>query len=173
MKTLDIETINSSHPTTLIKKFDEVVLGFIAVVVKTPQKQEALHQFVKFALIGVVNTAIDFGIYYMLTRHTALFDVSTWHKYIANIISFCIATTFSFFANRVWTFGRKDKATVGEAARFYSTTLSGLVLNSLLLLLLVRVLGIYDLIAKVFSTFVTIFWNFFLKRFWVFTPEEV
>jgi putative flippase GtrA len=154
----------------ILKYIDELTVKLIALVVTSERTRESLHQFVKFALIGVVNTAVDFGIYYMLTRYTTFFDVATPMRYLANIISFLVATTFSFFANRLWTFGRKDKATVGEAARFYATTLSGLGLSTLLLFVLVSLIGIHDLVAKIFTTIVTIFWNFLLKKFYVFTP---
>lgn len=155
---------------TLLKHFDAFTVKIISLVVKNPQKQRGLHQFVKFAILGVLNTIIDFSVYYILTRHTAYFHVDTAMKYVANILSFLVATTFSFFTNRTWTFEQTHKPTLGEAARFYSTTSTGIVLNSLLLLLLIKVFGIYDLVAKIFSTFVTIFWNFILKRFWVFAP---
>ncbi len=156
----------------IFRHIDTISFKMISWGVKSPARRESLHQFVKFALIGVVNTAVDFGIYTLLTRYTVAFDYHTARKYIANLISFLIATTFSFYANRSWTFRRTDKATLGEATRFYSTTVSGLFLNEILLLIMVRGFGIYDLIAKVFATFVTIFWNFLFKKFWVFTPTK-
>ncbi|MBX4198389.1 GtrA family protein [Candidatus Parcubacteria bacterium] len=158
---------------SLIRHIDAATLRLISFVTTSERTKESLHQFIKFAIIGVFNTFVDFAIYYTLTRHTAFFDVATSMKYVANAISFIIATTFSFFANRWWTFERKDKATIGEAARFYSTTLSGLVLNIILLAVLIRVFSIHDLIAKVFATIVTVFWNFLFKKFWVFNPNQV
>jgi putative flippase GtrA len=155
-----------------LRFIDSLTTRCIRLFVKSERLQQSLHQFVKFALIGIVNTAIDFSIYYVLTRYTAFFDVATPRKYIANVISFFVATTFSFYSNRTWTFEQKNKATLSEAARFYSTTSTGIILNSILLFILINMFGMYDLVAKVFSTIVTIFWNYFLKRFWVFAPQK-
>jgi len=152
----------------VLKLFDTALVRVLATFIKTESSRETVRQFIKFALIGVVNTGIDFGIYVILTRF-----IPTAIPYVlASVISFVIATTFSFFANRTWTFLRTDKATVGEAARFYATTLSGLALNSGLLYVLVRFLGVNDLLSKVFATVVTIFWNFLFKKFYVFVPKK-
>lgn len=156
----------------VIKNIDGFIDRTIVALVPSQAWQQSLQQFVKFLIIGVANTTIDFGIYYYLTRHIVFFDVATPKKYLANVISFLVATTFSFFANRNWTFKREDRASLGEAARFYSTTVSGLGLNELLLFILIRSFHVYDLIAKVFATFVTIFWNFLFKKFFVFTPPK-
>jgi putative flippase GtrA len=155
----------------ILSAIDAAVLRMLSLVTKSEKTRESLHQFIKFALIGVVNTVIDFSIYYILTRYTQAFDVATYRKYIANVISFFVATTFSFYSNRIWTFEQKNKATFSEAARFYSTTSTGIVLNSLLLFLLINIFTMNDLLAKFFATFVTIFWNYLLKRFWVFNTK--
>ncbi len=148
------------------------MLYVISFVVTSEKKRESLHQFGKFALIGVVNTAIDFGVYYILTRYTAFFDVATSKKYIANVIAFIFAATCSFFANRMWTFNRTTSATVGEVTKFYSTTVMGLVLNSLLLALFIKVFALHDLVAKAVATVFVILWNFILQKLWVFTPAK-
>ena len=153
-----------------LRGIDALIESTVNMFVTSKEWRVSLHQFIKFALIGVVNTFIDFGVYYTLTRHVAFFDVATPRKYIANVISFLIATTFSFYSNRSWTFKRSDKASLNEAFRFYGTTTSGLVINEILLFGLINIFGMYDLVAKILATFVTIFWNFFLKKFWVFTP---
>ena len=137
----------------------------------TEERIEAGRQFLTFAVIGVGNTIIDFGIYYMLTRHTAFFNYQTNWKYAANSISFLTATTFSFWMNRSWTFRRSGRPTTNEVLRFYATTLGGLLVNNFVLFILNGFVGINDLVAKVFSTVFSTVWNFSFKRLWVFTPE--
>lgn len=138
----------------------------------TQEKIESCRQFLTFAVIGVGNTIIDFSIYYMLTRHTAFFDYETWHRYLANSISFTIATTFSFFMNRTWTFRQKGNPGMGEVARFYATTLSGLLLNNTILFVFSEYIGFGDIISKMFSTVFSTVWNFVFKKFWVFAPQK-
>lgn len=138
---------------------------------KSSEKIEAGRQFLTFAVIGIGNTIIDFGIYYVLTRHTEFFNYHTDWRYAANSISFLIATTFSFWANRSWTFRRKGWPTPMEALRFYTTTLGGLLVNNFVLFIFSSFIGINDLISKIFSTIFSTVWNFTFKKLWVFTPD--
>lgn len=159
-------------PSRILKQIgnslDNALFRGVGYVARTPAQQQTLHQFFTFALIGVGNTIIDFGIYTLLTRHTTIFDYHTSGRYVANVISFGIATTFSFYANRTWTFRRKNGPETGEVVRFYTTTISGLLWNTLILYVLSSVLGINDLVAKLFGTVFSMLWNFFFKKYWVF-----
>lgn len=52
----------------------------------------------RFAVVGVVNTAIDFVLFGLLA-------VLGWPLLLANFVSTSAGMTFSFFVNRSWTFG--------------------------------------------------------------------
>jgi putative flippase GtrA len=162
-------------PTNPISRITGVLDGVFYRIVEwffeAPEKREAGRQFLTFAVIGVGNTIIDFGIYYLLTRHTAFFNYQTPWRYAANSISFLLATTFSFWMNRSWTFRRKGRPTLSESLRFYATTLGGLLVNNTILFALSSFVGINDLVSKVFGTVFSTVWNFVFKKLWVFTPE--
>jgi putative flippase GtrA len=129
---------------------------------------EIASQFIKFAIVGVANTLVDFGVYLLLTRGTS---VLADHIYIANTLAFCSAATFSFFVNKRWTFGRKDAVTVHEAAKFYIAVTGGFALGMTTFYLLVSHAGFDDRIAKLGATVVTVLWNFVLNKFWVFAEQ--
>jgi putative flippase GtrA len=160
-----------SYTKKFFAGFDFHTEAFLSLFWKNKKTRDSVHQFIKFALIGFVNTFVDFGIYYLLTRHTSFFYYTKPTKYLANCISFLTATTMSFFANRAWTFGRRDRATLNEASRFYATTLSGLLINNGILFLLNHYFFVNDLVSKVFSTIFSTVWNFTFKKLWVFVPE--
>jgi putative flippase GtrA len=64
-----------------------------------------LKVFVKYALVGGVNTAIHwltFAIVYFSFNH---------HQMISNFAGFCVAVTFSFFANAKWTYQKEQTTT--------------------------------------------------------------
>lgn len=155
------------------RKVDHLLYRTAALVFRKEHRRRSGHQFLVFAVIGVVNTAIDLGIYTYLTRATATFSYETSGKYFANVISFTVATTFSFFANRSWTFRRTGPASAGEAVRFYATTLLGLAVNTGALFVLVAYAGTNDLVAKLFATVCSMIWNFSLNKLWVFPGEAI
>jgi len=57
-------------------------------------------QFIKFNLVGVLNTAIDMGAFAILT-HFGL------NMYAANVISYSLGLVNSWVWNSRWTFGDK------------------------------------------------------------------
>ncbi len=115
---------------------------------------------IRFALVGGTNTAIDFGILFLL--HSVGLN-----KYIANIISTTVAFIFSFFANRTFTFQSKGSAKK-QFIPFLIVTLIGLWviqpaiiwLVSLLLHGLNETLALF--IAKLIATVVSLIWNYVL-----------
>ncbi len=130
------------------------------------------RQFLSFGIIGVTNTAIDLILYTWLTRAVPMFDYRTPGKYPANVIAFLAATTFSFYANRTWTFRRKGRPPAAEVGRFYATTLSGLTVNTGLLFVFSTFMGMNDLAAKVLSTVFSMVWNFAFTKMWVFAERH-
>ena len=115
----------------------------------------------RFILVGLANTAIDFIVLLSLTA------MGTW-LIAANIISTSVALTFSFFANRTFTFGSTGKKR-SQAVRFLAVTLIGLwVLQPIVLVLTVGPLeGLFSretsiVIAKLLATVVSMVWNYLL-----------
>ena len=69
-----------------------------------------LKLFSRYVSVGVLNTALHWLCFGALLH---FFGVS---QAIANVLAFCIAVTFSFFANAKWTF--KSRATSGRYLAF-------------------------------------------------------
>lgn len=120
-------------------------------------------------MVGVANTLIDFGIYFVLTRFTFLSE----YIYVANTIAFSIAVIFSYFVNRNWTFTLDSKPHIKEAAKFFGTNVSGFLINLTVMYIGVTTFGLFDLFVKLIATFVAVMWNFFITKFWVFKTKKV
>ena len=69
-----------------------------------------LKLFSRYISVGVINTALHWVCFGAL-----LYFLGTTQA-VANVIAFCIAVTFSFFANAKWTF--KSQATSGRYIAF-------------------------------------------------------
>jgi putative flippase GtrA len=117
----------------------------------------------RFGTVGAANTAIDFGLLFVL-RSLGLPVIS------ANIISTTAAFCFSFFANKKYTFKTSGGNVKRELLLFVVVTLFGLwVLQNIVIQLVLWPLnttGIPSetslLIAKVIATLVSLVWNYLM-----------
>lgn len=130
--------------------------------------KDTVLQFARFFVVGVSNTAVDFSIYIVLTRLVPFFGI---HIYVANIISFICAASWSYFANRTWTFKQTSRVNVGEATKFYTSTVTSFIFNMATLFIAVHILGVYDLIGKLLASAVSMVSNYLLNKFWVFKSK--
>jgi putative flippase GtrA len=120
-------------------------------------------QKVRFLAVGGVNTAIDFGLLFLLKA----FGLPTIS---ANVISTTTAFCFSFFANKKYTFKTTDTNIKREIVLFVIVTLFGLwVLQTLVINVVTFELafahlpaGLVLLIAKLLATAVSLAWNYIL-----------
>ena len=126
---------------------------------------------IRFGLVGVVNTAIDFGILLALVRVFGLPTIG------ANYISTSFALIFSFFANKKFTFKNNDKTQVKQFIVFLSITLVGLwiiqplVISGIELMIADFIINssFKLIIAKLLATVASLIWNYLMYRKFVFT----
>ncbi len=123
------------------------------------------RQFIKFCIVGVTNTGVDFAAFLLFTR---IFD---FHYLVANIFAFCISVTNSYLLNRAFTFKSKQSKKT-EYASFFAVMVVGLVLAELILSFGVEVLGLGDLYAKAMAIAVVMFWNFFGSKHFAFKVKK-
>jgi putative flippase GtrA len=89
------------------------------------------QQFLLFCVVGVIATAIDFGIFNLLTGHAL-----RWRRIPANLVSVSIAMAWSFLANWFIVFHPNGQEWLVRAGRFLATTaFSAFVLQNLVLYL--------------------------------------
>lgn len=127
----------------------------------------------RFALVGVANTAIDFGILFGLV----FFGVD---KLVANFISTGVAFIFSFYVNKSFTFKQSSKASKKQFGLFLLITLAGLwVIQPIIISLVGLILtstnlgaGLTLLTGKLVATVATLIWNFVLYKKYVFIKNS-
>ena len=80
-----------------------------------------LVQAVKFGAVGILNTAIDLGLYYALTRWLGLGGLPV----VAKSLSYSAGILNSFLWNKFWTF-QSRAGTMKTLLPFILTALVGL-----------------------------------------------
>ena len=124
----------------------------------------------RFALIGGINTAIDFALLLLLSSVGV-------NKYIANFISTSVAFIFSFFANRTFTFKSSGSAK-REFIPFLLVTLSGLwVLQPAIIWASTPIFSSLDqnaalFMSKLIATIASLIWNYVLYSRVVFRNDR-
>lgn len=119
-------------------------------------------QLLRFALVGGINTALDFGLLFGLRALGLPVE-------LANIASTGAAFIFSFFANKKYTFRAQGGNLLRQMLLFIIVTLFGLwvlqtLVISLTLPLLETSLGSSTalFVAKLLATGVSLVWNYVL-----------
>jgi putative flippase GtrA len=130
-----------------------------------------LWQLAKFGLIGVLNTAIDFGI---LNLMSGMAGVTSGVGLIPiKAISFSIALINSYFWNKGWVFEGKKKA---NPLTFAIVSTLGLIINVGTIYILTTIIGapgnmspaLWLNIANVGATGLSMVWNYLGYRLVVF-----
>jgi putative flippase GtrA len=122
-------------------------------------------EFVRFCVVGVLNTAVDFGIYYLATRFFGVFYL------LANVLAFMFSATNSYVLNRIFTFKSKG-GKKAEYLRFMLVLCSGLLISESMLAVFSGLFGLNDLFVKAAAIGVVLFWNFFGSKFFAFRIKE-
>ena len=146
-----------------------------------------LKKFLKFGLIGILNTIVDFAVFYIMDCWVirdgptlTLLGISIiTGPYLSNAVSYLAANIHSFFWNRLWTFQKKGRISGGELLRYIATSAGYLLISSAGLAVSIRILSLplfstvipeewINLVAKIPTFCVTIFYNYLMNKFWVF-----
>lgn len=135
-----------------------------------------IKKFVKFGLIGVLNTLVDLLVFYVAYRlicSGAGLDPSAaanpaWITAVSQALSFVIANIHSFIWNKLWTFEKRNRVTRKEAVRYIVTSLGYYFISLGLIELVSRGFGIPATVAKVPATCCMILYNYLMNKFWVF-----
>ena len=137
--------------------------------------KKILAEIVRFGIIGVLATLLDWGIFYVLTNFLGVYYV------VSSVIGFCVSVIFNYLLSRAWVFHVTEKQNVvREFILFMITSIIGLGINTLVLWLCVEWLfvrmtflsvipdDILELIGKAAATFVVMVWNYLIRKFLVF-----
>lgn len=116
-------------------------------------------QFIKFNIVGLFNTAIDFGVFILLHSLGVYF-------LIAQIISYSCGTLNSFIMNKYWTFSKTESAGLSEIVKFLLVNIISL--NTSLLMLYLFRFYFSVIIAKAFATIFSVIINFAGNKYWTF-----
>lgn len=136
-------------------------------------RRQNLVEFIKFGLVGIMNTGVDFLVFTLLMLAGVQYMA-------AQVVSYAAGTLNSYVVNKLWTFkgqehgqgdGRKAKAggfDRKEFIRFAGLNGATLLLSLLLLYGFKSGLGLNSFLAKLAVTGFTVLANYAGSKLWVF-----
>ena len=147
-------------------------------------------RFIKFALVGISGTIVDFGVFNILTGLFNLAGVFSFFSVeaviIASVLSFIIAVFNNYYWNRIWTYPESRQFShTDQLFKFGTVSVAGLVIRTPLFawikepltnkissligdnfILSAEIVGQNASLASVIV--VVLFWNYFINRFWTY-----
>lgn len=123
-----------------------------------------MAQFIKFALVGVLNSAIQYLVFFFL------YSLTGTQYLLASIIGYVAGMTNSYILNRRWTFGSRSQQMIAELCRFVAVNVISLGVNLGLLFLLVSTAVMTPQWAQVLAMTGSTLVNFVLNKVWTFAP---
>lgn len=141
-------------------------------------KSESLFQFIKFGIVGVANTGVDWVIFFILVN-TFLGEQRT----IAKAIAFIVAVLNSYIFNTIWTFKKEYASAAGKSGdssaksaifgKFVIVSLIGWAINVFVFSQASNRIDLVfldkpDLLPLVLASGAAILWNFFANKLWTY-----
>lgn len=154
------------------------------------EKRVELVRFLKFCVVGVIGTLIDFGLFNLFHNVFGL------HEVLSNTISISAAIVNNYTWSRYWVYPEtKDQQGGKKFAQFIVVSLIAWALNTSILwgadhwlfgqaglfaglvASLAQAMGaehglLSSNLAKALATGIVLFWNFFANRLWTFSDVD-
>jgi len=133
--------------------------------------QHSLIRFIKFGIVGGLGIIVNSAILYIG------FDILGISLNLASPVAILVAIFFNFNLNNFWTWKERmldaESTYVRRMWRYYIAAALGAVINYGVLMLCVKYLNIYYLIANLLGIFLGTVSNFLFSEFWVFSGRTV
>ena len=125
-----------------------------------------LINIIKFSIVGVSNTLLNFVIFILLNNIGI-------NYILASIIAYSISIINSYFWNSRLVFKYDNKNKKSILIKFIILNLIGLSINAVLMATLVGVLAIKKIVAMFIVSLLVMCINYILNKIWVFKKESI
>ncbi len=148
-----------AKPSVIIRAFKEM-----ALVYKGDLGPAWSKQVIKFLIVGIGNTLVDWTSYFLLSRFIPFFMT---RKVWAKGISYILGVTNSFIWNRSWTFRSSIDFFPGFII-FALVSIASLGINTSVMYVSYTFFKFPEFIALLTATIFTLSWNFLASKFIIF-----
>ncbi|GAB6168547.1 GtrA family protein [Clostridium carnis] len=119
-----------------------------------------MEKFLKFGLVGILNTLITIIVFNILKTIGI-------NLFVANSIGYISGMINSYLWNNRWVFKSNSKE-ISTIIKFIVVNIITIIINNIILLLLVSNLNINDTISQILALTITMIINFIGNKIWTF-----
>lgn len=127
---------------------------------------KGLLQFIRYLFCGGVATVSDISMLFFLNK------VLFVNHLIAAAFAFITGVSINYTLNTILVF-KSSGQIKKELSLFAIIGVGGLLWTEFILWLLVNKLNFYLIVAKLVAVVLVLFWNFFMRKKFVFYPEPI
>lgn len=128
-------------------------------------KNNDLIKLIRFSIVGVGNTLVNWSIFIILNAFGVYYIIS-------NIIAYIIATINSYIWNSSWVFKYGQGLNINTSVKFFILNLVGLTVNTTIMYILVDILNFNKFIALVIASIFVVIMNYTINKLWVFKEKN-
>ncbi len=133
--------------------------------IKTFVLRKSLYRFV---IVGAMGFCVNAAILWFLYKHLG------WGLFVSQIIAGEIAIIGNFFWHNFWTYDDAvNDAVLKRFVEFQASSLSGMAITTLLLIVFTNSLGLNYLAALAGAGALAMFWNYFWSRVFIWRPKLI
>lgn len=126
--------------------------------------KKLMQQAVKFGLVGVLNTLIDYVVYSLLLFIPFIRE----HYVIAQVLGYSAGLANSLYCNKRWTFAQKERMSRAQLIAFLAVNLAALGVSTAVLVAAQEWIGLGPYIGKIVATVFSMAVNFLGNKIVVF-----
>ena len=118
-------------------------------------------QFLRYFFVGGSASVVDLLVY------SILITVVDTHYALAAFLGYMFGLSWNYVISLAWVFESKHNR-VKEILMVFCIAIGGLLWTWLILYILIDFAGIDAIIAKILSQIIVLFWNFGMRKYYVF-----
>lgn len=126
--------------------------------IRGTQMKELLIQLIKFGIVGVVATIIDFGVLMLLT------EIGGADVLVASAVSFSVSVVVNYILSMLFVFKGGNGNKVKEFFIFVLLSIGGLIINQFVMWIGTEIFSLYYLWVKIFACVFVPVYNFVTRK---------
>lgn len=115
-------------------------------------------QYLKYCIVGTIGGIIELALFYLLN------DIMHINYLVANVITFIVTVTILYFLNKKFVYKAENMDNVGFMM-FFVSRIAGLVIDSIVLTVSLKIFMFPSLISKFISSSSTTYINYRVGKF--------